>query len=50
MGETTVMLVLKMWLHSKHKGKKKVQNLDINVLSQIDGRSIIYIRHSTWII
>ena len=49
-GETTVMLVLKMWLHSVHKGKKKVQNLDINVLSQIDGRSTIYIRHSMRII
>ena len=42
-GETTVMSVLKMRLYSVHKGKKKVQNLDINVLSQIDGCSIIYI-------
>ena len=33
MGETTVMSVLKMWLHSIHKGEKKVQNLDIDVLS-----------------
>ena len=50
MGETAVMSVLKMWLHSVHKGKKRVQNLDINILSQIDGRSIIYIGHSTQII
>ena len=50
MGETTVMSVVKMWLHSIHKGKKKAQNLDINILSQIDGCSIIYIRHSMQII
>ena len=49
-GKTTVMSVLKMWLHSIHKGEKKVQNLDIDILSQIDSRSIIYIRHSTRII
>ena len=49
-GETAVMLVLKMWLHSVHKGKKRIQNLDINILRQIDGHSIINIRHSTWII
>ena len=49
-GETAVMLELKMWLHSVHKEKKRVQNLDINILSQIDSRSIIYIRHSTQII
>ena len=46
MGETAVMSVLKMWLHSIHMGKKRVQNLDINILSQIDDHSIIYIRHS----
>ena len=45
-GETAVMSVLKMWLHNVHKRKKRVQNLDINILSQIDGHSIIYIGHS----
>ena len=49
-GETTVMSVSEMWLHSVHKGEKKVQNLDIDVLSQIDSHSIIYIRHSMQII
>ena len=33
-GETTVMSVSKMWLYSMHKGEKKVQNFDIDVLSQ----------------
>ena len=50
MGETAVMSVWEMWLHSIHKGKKRVQNVDINILSQIDGRSVIYIRHRTRII
>ena len=49
-GETAVMSVLKMWLHSVHKGKKRTQNLDINILRQIDGHSIVNIRHSTPII
>ena len=40
-GETTVMSVLKMWLYSKHKGEKKVQDLDIDVLSQKDSHIII---------
>ena len=50
MGETIVMSVLKMRLYRVHKGKKKVQNLNINVLSQMDGRSINYIRHTMQII
>ena len=32
-GETIVMAVLKMWLYSIHKREKKIQNLDIDVLS-----------------
>ena len=49
-GETIFMSVLKMWLYSMHKGEKKVQNLNIDVLSQKDSRIIINIRHSTQII
>ena len=32
-GETTVIAVSKMWLYSMHKGEKRVQNLDIDIMS-----------------